>query len=260
MIRFLSAMVVALLLGMPGASTAQTLEDATAIGVTLTPEQISVGTFYNGATVQVAADLPWCDDVVVFMAGETEELALNRKGRVAGIWLNVTQVTVANAPEVYVLAASDDLDRICTKDEQRNLHLGEAYLRSQIGFECDRPLTGREFDELIDLKKHRGTYEFDAPVSLSVESSNRVALTAELPVSPTVPPGEYGVRVYGFRDFRLTCKGAAVLSIGRVGLAEWLGDLSQNHAAMYGSVAIAVAILVGIVMGVIFHSLPGSGH
>lgn len=259
MIRIKRIVLALLLLCVAAVCGAQPVSSVATVAVSMKPDHIEVGTFYDGADVLVSADLPACEDAVVVLEGEAEELKLNRKGRVAGIWLNVTQVTVTNAPKVYLLATSDELDRICTADEQKSLHLGAAYLREQIGFTCDRPLTGKEFNELLNLKEHRGTYELEAPLSLSLEDSNRVALAATLPISPAVPPGGYGVRLYGFSDHRLICEGSATLSIERVGMAEWLAKLSRNHGAVYGSVAIAVAILVGIVMGVVFHRLPG-GH
>jgi uncharacterized protein (TIGR02186 family) len=253
-------MVVVLLLRVATACLAQPTSDISEIAVDLNPDHIDVGTFYDGATVQVSADLPACEDAVVVLEGAAGELTLNRKGRVAGIWLNVTQVTVSNAPQVYVLAASDELDRICTTEMQRKLHLGLEFLRNQIDFACDRALTGKEFEELLQLKRERGIYELEAPISLSVGGSGRVTLSAMLPIAPTVQPGSYEIRVYGFSDKRLICSGTARLAIKRIGLSEWLADLSRTHAAAYGGFAILVAILVGVIMGVVFHSRPGRGH
>lgn len=259
MLRLVVALVLPLLCE-AAVCGAQSVPETRPVAVKMTPDHIDVGTLYDGTIVQVSADLPNCEDAVVVLEGDMDELTLNRKGRVAGIWLNVAQVAVSGAPKAYILAASDDLDRICTTDDQRALHLGLEFLRQQITFECDRPLTGTEFHELVDLKKHRGTFVLDAPVSLALNASNHVTLSAMLPVSPTVPPGSYDVMLYGFSDYHLICSGAARLSIERIGLANWLVNLSRSHGALYGTVAIAAAILAGIVMGVIFHSLPRAGR
>jgi uncharacterized protein (TIGR02186 family) len=230
------------------------------VAIELNPDHIDVGTFYDGATIHVSADLPACEDAVVVLEGTEEEFTLNRKGRVAGIWLNVTQVTVSNAPDVYVLAASDELDRICTPDEQRALGLGLGFLRDRINFACDRAHTGSEFDEFLQLKRDRGTYELDAPLSLTQEGPNRVKLSAMLSIAATVEPGSYDIRLYAFNDKRMISSGTTRLTIRHVGLADWLASLSRGHGAVYGSVAIIVAILVGIIMGIIFHLLPRPGH
>jgi uncharacterized protein (TIGR02186 family) len=226
----------------------------------LTPDTIDVGTFYNGAEVQVSADIPKCDGAVIVLEAGRGEIKLNRKGRVAGIWLNVAQVTAENIPKVYIMAASDKLDNICSPEVRREARFGPEYLRDEIRFVSDKPLTGKEFDEFLKLKTKNGTYKMDVGINLTPDESGRMKLSATLPVAATIPPGTYRLLLYCFQDGRQICRGEAALTVIRYGLARVMANLAQNHGAEYGLLAIAVAMAVGIIMGVIFDSLPGSGH
>ncbi len=225
----------------------------------LTPDRVEAGMFYDGTEVQVTADIPECDGAVVVLETENENIELNEKGRVAGIWLNVAQVTVHNAPKVYIMATSDHLDSICVPEVRHELHLGMHYLRNQMKFESDKTLTGSELDEFVKLKKTNGAYKMDVAMNLVANGTGK-KLTAVLPIAPSIPPGTYKLLMYGFTGGYPVCKGEAELTIERVGLALLMANLAKSHAAEYGIIAIVVAMAVGIVMGVIFDSLPGSGH
>lgn len=251
--------LVCLLLAVPAFGADSTSVD-TLITPTLTPDTIDVGTFYNGSRVQVTGDIPECDGAVLVMEAGRDEIRLNRKGRVAGIWLNVAQVTVQNVPKVYILAASDSLENICSPEVRRRAQIGSEYLRDQIKFVCDKPLTGTEFEEFLKLKIDNGTYNMNVGIDLVPAEPGRMKLSATLPIAPTIPPGTYKIVLYCFKDGARIGRGETQLTVKRVGLARMMANLAHEHAAEYGLLAIVVAMMVGIVMGVIFDSLPGSGH
>jgi uncharacterized protein (TIGR02186 family) len=232
----------------------------TTIALRLAPPEIGVGIFYRGRDVQVEANIPDCDGAVLVLDADGEDVTLNRKGREAGIWLNVAQLTVSGAPKVYLLTSSKPLDELCPEDIQRGLGLGIGSLRGRITVACEKPLVGTEVDEFLKLKMQRGTYRTDTSLTLTPAGKGRQNLFARLPVPATVAPGHYRVALYCFRNGGLVSQGASELNIRRVGLADSMATLAQKHAAAYGVLAIVVAMSVGIVMGIVFHSLPGSGH
>jgi len=233
---------------------------AEAATLQLEPAEIDVGLFYHGADVKVSAEVAPCDGAVVVMEAGAEELTFNRKGREAGIWLNVAQITISNVPRVYLMGSSKSLDQICSQATQRELGLGIASLRDRVKIDSEKPLVGSELDEFLDLKKKAGVYSQDVPVSLTPVAGDREALSATLSIPATVPPGEYNVVLLSFVNGQPVRKWTTSLVIRRVGLANLLTTLAYDRAAVYGVLAIAIAIVVGIVMGMIFHSRPGSGH
>jgi len=260
MLRVFRFVVVICLIYVASASSMDSVLVKPAIEPILSPETIDVGTFYNGADVQVSADIPVCDGAILVMEAGRDEIKLNRKGRVAGIWLNVAKVTVENVPKVYLLATSGKLEDIYPSERIGEAPFGVEYLRRKIKFICDEPLTGTEFDEFLRLKTDNGAYKMDIGINLEPGDPGRMELSASLPIAPTVPPGTYKVLLYCFKNGEQVGFGEAELNIKRIGFAHLMANLAQDHAALYGLLAIAVAMVVGIVMGVIFDSLPGSGH
>jgi len=257
MVRYLYAIaVMALILFTALVSSAEDTAIINNIRPEIAPDQINIGTFYSGTEVRVTAEVGECNGAVIVLESGDEEVRLNRKGRVAGIWLNVAKVTVADAPHVYIMATSDDLDNICSAEAQRDLRLGKEFLRNRIKFTSSKPLTGSEFDQFFKLKLHDGTYSLDNRLEISSGSSGGSELSAVLPVSSTVPPGTYAVAVYCFRDGELTGRGVAGLSIERTGLSRVMSDLAHEKAALYGIVAILAAMAVGLGIGMVFNSMP----
>lgn len=228
--------------------------------LTIIPDHIRIGTFYDGSRVRITANTDSCDGAVVVLEGREEEVELNRKGRVAIIWMNVAQIKISGLPQAYILAASDKLDNICSEETQEKLELGLKSLRSRMQVSSDQPLTGKEFDQFLKLKTKNRTYDTDIKIDLRNISSGEEELSAVLPIPSGMPPGNYDIELYCFKNGNMVEKQSASLEIDRIGLPHFMINLANSHAAMYGLLAIFVAMIVGIIMDFIFNSLPGSGH
>ena len=127
----------------------------------LNPSEIEIGMFYNGSLVEVSAEVPECDGAVLIMEAGPDDIILNKKGRFAGVWMNVAQVTAENVPEVYFLGMSDKLNNICSPNTAADLHFGAEYLKRRIQFISDLPLTGSEFNDFLRLKMNDGMYNMN---------------------------------------------------------------------------------------------------
>jgi uncharacterized protein (TIGR02186 family) len=256
-----SLAVIATLLCLATAiSQAEVKAADTTIPLRLTPAEINVNTFYRGTDVRIQADVPNCDGAVLLVASAGKEITLSRMGRRAGIWLNVAQVTVKGAPEVYMFASSEPLGHMCSEGLGRELGLGLESLRDRISVTSEKPLAGTEVDEFLKLKKKTGTYITDLGITLTPEGKERQKLLAMLPVPASVPPGHYQVELYCFRNGEVVSRVISHLNIRNVGLVKIMATLARRHAATYGLLAIVVAMSAGLVISFLFHFLPGSGH
>jgi uncharacterized protein (TIGR02186 family) len=251
---FLSLLIFIFLLG------PITYADENAETLSIVPGQIQIGTFYHGSSIEVTAEVDSCDNAVIVLEGGEKEVTLNRKGRVAIIWMNVAQLEIENMPQVYIMASSADLNDICPAETQMELKLGLESLRPQMKIISEKPLTGEEFDQFLKLKTKNGTYDTKNKIELTSESSGITKVSASLPIPSQMPPGEYIVNLYYFKHGELIGERAGLLGIKRVGLPELMINLATEHAAVYGLMAIVIAMVVGIVMGFIFSSLPGKEH
>lgn len=222
------------------------------VSFTVSPADIKIGTLYHGANVRISAQIASCDGVVIKIQGRDEEIKLSRKGKIAVIWLNVAHILVKNAPQVYILTASDELEKICSLEERERLGLGLQMLEKKITFESDKQLVGGEFDEFVKLKEHSGVYDVNGRVTLTPNQGGLQHLESILPIPSAMPPGTYTIQLYGFRDGNLVEYGKTELSIEMIGLPRFFTALGFDHGAIYGIVAIAVALMAGSIMAVIF--------
>ena len=223
----------------------------------IVPDVIRIGAFYHGATVQVSGSVASCDGAVIVLEGDSEEITLNRKGRVAVIWMNVAKITISGAPRIYILASSGDLDNICSKELQEELRLGVESFRAPVEIHSDQPLTGAEFDQFLKLKKNNGTYSTKNRIELKSAPSGRMELSSILPIPSKMPPGVYDINLYCFREGTMVEERTVRLKIDRIGLPSLIKNLADKHAAIYGLFAIVAAMVFGVIIGIIFSLLPG---
>lgn len=244
----------------PPACIAAQVTEQEAVTLKVVPRDIRVGLFYHGTEVRVAAGIPRSDGVIMQIEGGDGDVVLNKKGKLGFIWLNVAQVTVKNAPQVYILDSSGPLWEICSPGDRERLELGFDALAGRIAFESRKPLTGSEFEEFLKLKEHRRTYGAGQTIAVRPAGDGRQEAAATLFLPSAVPPGRYDVRLYCFTRQRLTAQASAVLSIEKVGAPLMMTDLAHRYGAAYGAVAVVIAMAAGILIGFVFGSRRGGGH
>ena len=232
---------------------AQTQEELSNLDVD--PDLISINAFYRGADVSIRAGLPdGCDGAVLKIQGEDEEIKLNRKGRVSIFWLNVDEVTVSNAPGIYMINSSSPLDGICTLKDRNAWTLGYEALEKRIRIQSGKELSGSEFSEFITLKEHNGSYARITTAQLLRNAAGQPALKADFHIPPVMPSGRYQIQLYCFKDLVLTAQSSAELRVEKIGLPNYLYSLAHTHPAGYGLLAIVIAMATGIIMGLVFGS------
>ena len=225
--------------------------------LTVVPEQIQIGSIYNGAELRVTSNTLACDGAVIVVKGDNEEITLNRKGRVAVIWMNVARITISGVPGIYIMASSEKLDKICSKETQEKLGLGLESLRASVNISSDNSLTGEEFDQFLKLKFDKGTYNTKNNIELKSTPTGKMEISAVLPIPSEMPPGIYEINLYCFREGKVVDRQSTPLRIERIGLPRTIKNLSENNSAMYGIIAIIAAMMAGAIMSIIFSSLPG---
>jgi uncharacterized protein (TIGR02186 family) len=247
-------LILALLPCVPVLPAAQISESGDARSFSVIPEAIQINAFYKGTDVIASADLPAdCDGAVVKIQGESEEVTLRRKGRVSIFWLNVDDVTVSEAPDIYILNSSAPLETICDSDMQHLLLLGYNALKQHIGIRGEKSPDGTEFPEFIKLKEHYGAYRQTETAQLKPGTA-RNSFEAVLHIPPVMPSGDYRVQLFYFKDRLLQGTSETKFKVEKIGVPKYLYSLAFDHAAFYGVFACVIAMATGIIMGLIFGS------
>src|SRR5215831_5962104 len=95
----------------------------------LTSHLIAITTGFTGASVVLFGAIDGPGDVAVVVRGPDREMTVRRKSRIAGIWMNSQEVTFANVPSFYFVAASRPLEEIVSPTTAAFYRLGVANLQ-----------------------------------------------------------------------------------------------------------------------------------
>ena len=235
-------------------------EEETAL--TMSHKKIEVNSFYHGTNLVINGTAPADSRLAVLLAGEKKEIKLNRKGRVGPLWMNVGVVVVEGAPEMYYLFTSTPaIEELGCRESLEKCCIGYDVLRKSVTIsqnDTDADLTYREF---LKLKESMGLYKC-SPGSIKVEPVDKKTekFSVTVPIPPLVPPGEYNVCLYCFKEDPFFTNSTGSLTVEKTGMPQKLSLLAFHHPAAYGILAIVVAIAAGLSMGILFGSRQKGGH
>ncbi len=261
------------------------------------PASIEVGMLFRGATVHVEGIAPPGRRLALVCTGKNGKVELKRKGKVwNALWMNVGSIAFEHVPSL--LHAYADVDGTALNREaipgDLLLGLGAGGVESHVLPASADEATHRLFREFVRLKMQEGLYSFGklhterlgaeqgsggepasvAVIPVSAGSASvlgrsppgaaagfalpmRVSADFELPAS--IPPGDYDIRLIGYRDGTAELLASEVLTARRVGLALLISSLSEHHGLLYGILSVLLAIAAGFLTGMVFASAK-KGH
>ena len=226
--------------------------------LTISPALVQIGAFFNGATVTVSGTIPAGTQAVLEVMGSSAEEHLMRKGRRGGLWMNVGEIQVQDAPSLYlVMSTAKELLTAAPAEATWGYRALEKRLvfRGKI-----EPVERREFlQQFLELKESEEIYA-SWPGALKVEAASGGAsqVTASFPVPTNIRPGSYKVCLSVIQDGKAVSHTCTDLKVEMVGFPAWLADLAYQHGAVYGVLAVVIAIVTGFAMGFLFKG--GGGH
>ena len=245
--RVLVVLGLALLVGM--------LDDPTASGeplvADLTSHLIGITGAFAGASVVLFGATDGPGDVVVVVRGPEHDIAVRRKRRVAGVWVNAKEEVFAGVPSFYSIASSRPLDAITTPAVQSFHELGLNYLHLRL----DRgPLRDEDTpfrDALIQTQQRDNVFgETVGKVDFLGDRLFRTTL-----VFPSnVPTGTYLVQVFLIRNRGVVSGQTTPLVISKIGIDAEIVDFAERRAAIYGLVAVATAMMAGWLASIPFRN------
>jgi uncharacterized protein (TIGR02186 family) len=230
--------------------------------IEVSPDTIAIDSFYHGERLMLRGMLPAGCEPVLVLKGENKEHSLRRKGRVGPLWMNIGDVNVKNAPELYyLLTAAENLEAVAPAATLSDHGIGYDALREVIAIEQDDAQNSSMFGEFIKFKEKMGFYRsLTGAIDVEPEGENKVRYSATVAIPAKVPPGTYEAQVYCFGSRLLISHSAKTFVVKKVGLTKWLTTLAFTHAALYGILAILVAMAAGLLMGLLFGSKKKEPH
>lgn len=248
--RLLSVSLSALLLMLAAVPVIDARADD-AVGVKLDRQDIAIGTFYNGTTLEVSGSVPEGCKAVVRVLGVPQEVHMKQKGKAFGLlWMNINPVSFSDVPSLCLVMATDSADA-----------LGLAALKNRIGVESDSVDHAWAAAELIKVKIGEGLYQqHDQAVAVLPSKDGRTPFSAQVALPSRLSPGEYTVEVFAVKNGAVVGQTSTTLTATLEGAPALMASLAFNHGALYGVLATLIAILGGWIIGRIFQGSKDGAH
>lgn len=181
-------------------------------------------------------------EVIITVEGPATPVAVRRKARVAGIWVNNASVTVDSAPSFYAVATTGPLRQILSDTD--NLRYGitiERVIRA-IGIAAEADKAGEFILALQRVRTDEGRYRI---LEGKVELTEDTLFRTDIMLPANLTEGEYKVRLFLLRDKRVVASQERLIGVRKEGLERFIFNLAQEQPLVYGLLSLALAALAG---------------
>jgi len=240
--------------------TSRVFSQTSSVGIdTIQPQKIYIDSFFSGQKVDVRAVVPFGAKVVLRILGPKENLVLMKKGRVAGLWMNVEQVHFQSIPKVYFLWTSEKLSALGSKETLKVMKIDYLSFLSGSLQNKNREEESLLVNELIKLKEADNLYNiFEGAIQIKTLEKgvwNRANAILELPAK--IYPGTYTLELIAFKEGKGRLVQASTIEVKLVGFPALVSNLAARKGLLYGTLAVIIATFSGLIIGIIFSARGG---
>ncbi|HEX3413125.1 MAG TPA: TIGR02186 family protein [Stellaceae bacterium] len=208
----------------------------------LTSHLIAITTGFTGASVVLFGATDGPGDVIVAVRGPEREMTVRRKSRVAGIWVNTQQVTFANLPSFYAVAASRPMADILSPAAAAFYRLGIANLKLAAATPAPSVVVDAFRTALERTQQEAGLF-VDRMGKVDFLGERLFRTTITFPAN--VPTGTYLVEVFLVRDKDIVSGQTTPLVVSKVGVDAAVFEFSARQPGFYGAIAVLTAVVAG---------------
>lgn len=181
-------------------------------------------------------------EVIITVEGPSTPVAVRRKGRVAGIWVNTSSVRIDSAPSFYAVTSTGPLKHILSDTD--NLRHGitiERVIRA-IGISAEADRSGEFVEALLRVRTGEGRYRV---LEGKIELTENTLFRSDVVLPSNLTEGEYKVRLFLVRDKRVIASQERVIGVRKEGLERFLFNLAQERPLIYGLLSLVLAAVAG---------------
>ena len=175
-------------------------------------DQVSITIDFNGESLLLfgAVSGGTASDIIVIFKGPDVPLALRKKERASGIWMNRQTIIWQNAPSFYHIFSNRTLDEVLSEEQQARLRLGAAHIGLRTGEAMlDKEKAKLWRNALTRNMTDRGLWQLNE----NYVSIIRGALfRAPVYLPANIVPGEYEVRVLHVQNNQLVAEDTTYIS------------------------------------------------
>lgn len=181
-------------------------------------------------------------EVIITVEGPSTPLAIRRKDRVAGIWLNTDVVKVSAAPSFYAVATTGPIADILSDTDDLRFKITLNHAIQAIGIASDTADPEEFLAALERIRSRDDSYRLmEGRVQLVEETLFRTDVT--LPAN--LIEGDYRVRMFITRGGAVVDSMERVIGVRKTGLERTLFVMAHEQPFLYGLISLALAAVAG---------------
>lgn len=181
-------------------------------------------------------------DVIVVLQGPSQPIRLREKERFGGIWVNAASTDFRSAPSFFAVASTRPIDRIVDERTAAIYEFGTRYIQLSPSGVIEPAEQARFSAGLVDLRSRQGLYQENIG---GVTVSEKVLYQARIKLPSNVVTGTYTAETFAVRQGRVIASALSEVEVKKVGFERFIADTSQDHALLYGLVAVLMSVGMG---------------
>jgi uncharacterized protein (TIGR02186 family) len=209
---------------------------------------IQIDSGFNGTSLLLFGARNETGDIVIVVRGPEKQIAVRKKERVAGIWINTETQRFDNVPMFYSIASSKPFANIPHQDLFVPLHIG-----FEQAFNASRDQHYISFAPA--LVRHEQNQHLYSQTVQKVSFMGESLFKYVIPFPDNIPRGDYSADVYLFNDGQLSGMQSIPLHVDKSGFDAFIYDLAHLHSALYGFAAVLIALAIGWCGSTLMHRL-----
>ncbi|MDH3658857.1 MAG: TIGR02186 family protein [Alphaproteobacteria bacterium] len=191
------------------------------------------------------------DDIVITMQGPRQTQTVQRKARIAGIWINRDRVHFEDVPSFFAIASTRPLNELASESVRHQFGLGVDHIALNLSDRFDYSLDEKEAfaAALIRNKQKAGLYTKTSG-KVTFPGPKLFRTTFSFPANVT--PGHYQIEVLRLKGGQVIDAQQSGVLISKIGMEAEVFDFANQRSALYGMIAIVIAVAAGWLAGVVF--------
>ncbi len=215
----------------------------------LSQDSISITTDFSGSELLIFGAIkretpipPENLDVVITVAGPLAPLVVRRKERRYGIWINTESEVIDAAPSFYAVASSAPLGEVISAKDDRRERISIPRAVRAYTARLLNP-RGKDFaDAVIRIRTDEGAFK---QLDNTVEVAQDTLFNTSISLPANLTDGTYQVRIFLARSGNIIASHDSDIAVRKVGLEQFLFNLSRRQPLVYGLLSLALAVLAG---------------
>lgn len=181
-------------------------------------------------------------DVIVTVEGPARPVTVRHKERRMGIWINTGKVSVASAPNLYVVTTTRPLKTILDDDQDQRFRISVPLAIRAFAGASDVADVVPYTEALVRVREAQDLYRLDEGAVLLAQQT---LFRADVQLPANLIEGYYATRIFLLRDGKVVDTFRAPIEVRKVGLERWLYRLALGQPFIYGFMSLAIAVFAG---------------